>query len=70
MVTSRVCQPSTKVSDAARLPLISIEMGWLEEGESKTATWKVRLNGVDSAKAEISVLSTRGGVDRREVVLR
>ena len=48
----------------------SIEMGWLEGGESKTATWKVRLDGVDSAKAEISVLSTRGGVDRREVELR
>jgi hypothetical protein len=48
----------------------SIEMGWLEEGESKTATWKVRLNGIDSVKAEISVLSTRGGVDRRQVELR
>jgi hypothetical protein len=48
----------------------SIEMGWLEEGERKTATWKIRLNGIDSVKAEISVLSTRGGVDRREVELR
>ena len=48
----------------------TIEMGWLEEGERKTATWQVRLNGIDSAKAEISVLSTRGGVDRREVELQ
>jgi hypothetical protein len=48
----------------------SHEMGWLKEGERKTATWKVRLNGIESAKATISILSTRGGVDRREVELR
>ncbi len=45
----------------------SIEMGWLKEGEKKTATWKVRLQGVDSVEATISVLSTRGGVDSRKV---
>jgi hypothetical protein len=48
----------------------SIEMGWLEEGEQKTATWKIRLNGIDTAKATISVLSTRGGLDKREVELQ
>ena len=48
----------------------SIEMGWLQEGERKTATWKVRLNGIDSAEATISISSTRGGVDRREIEIR
>ena len=48
----------------------SIEMGWLQEGERKTATWKIRLDGIDSAEAEISVLSTRGGVARRKVEIR
>ncbi len=48
----------------------SIEMGWLNEGERKTATWKVRLNGIDSAKVTVSILSTRGGVNRRDVELR
>jgi hypothetical protein len=48
----------------------SIEMGWLKEGERKTAVWKVRLNGIDSLKATVSILSTRGGVASREVELR
>jgi hypothetical protein len=48
----------------------SIEMGWLKEAERKTATWKVRLNGIDSAKVTVEILSTRGGVDRQEIVLR
>jgi hypothetical protein len=48
----------------------SIEMGWLNEGERKTATWKVRLNGIDSAQATISISSPRGGVDRQEIEIR
>ena len=45
----------------------SIEIGWLEENKQKTATWEIRLHGIASAKATVSILSTRGGVARREI---
>ena len=48
----------------------SIEIGWLKEDEQKTATWEIRLNGVTSARATVSILSTRGGVARREIEIR
>ena len=45
----------------------SIEIGWLEENKQKTAIWEIRLHGIPSAKATVSILSTRGGVARREI---
>ena len=44
----------------------TIEIGWLKAGESKTVTWQVKGAGT----ATVSVASTRGGVDRREVAIR
>ena len=46
-----------------------IEAGWLEPGQTRKVAWKVRLKDVDEVKAKISVHSTRGGVDRREVTI-
>jgi hypothetical protein len=42
---------------------MSIEIGWLEPGETKTVTWQVKGPG----KATVTVGSTRGGIGVREV---
>lgn len=39
------------------------ELGWLKAGEAKTITWKVKGSGTLTVQA----LSTRGGVDRKEI---
>ncbi len=44
----------------------SIEIDWLEPGETKSVTWTVSGAGT----ATVSIGSTRGGVDRREVEIR
>jgi hypothetical protein len=44
--------------------------GWTEPGQTATATFQVRTYGTPDATATIEVLSTRGGVLRRELVLR
>jgi hypothetical protein len=43
--------------------------GWTEPGETKTATFNVRTYGVPGARFNVEVLSTRGGVLRREVTV-
>ncbi len=45
-----------------RQPL-TIEIGWLKAGETKTVTWQVKGTG----KAAVNVSSTRGGIDRKDV---
>jgi hypothetical protein len=44
----------------------TIEIGWLKPGESRTVTWLVKGAGT----ATVSIASTRGGVDRKDVVVR
>jgi hypothetical protein len=48
----------------------SVDLGWLKPGEKKEARWRVRLLKAEGAQAEVAVLSTRGGVDRRKIALR
>jgi hypothetical protein len=43
----------------------TIEIGWLKPGESRTVTWLVKGAGT----ATVSIASTRGGVDRKDVVV-
>jgi hypothetical protein len=43
--------------------------GWTEPGETKTTTFHVRTYGVAGVRATAHVLSTRGGVLEREVVI-
>lgn len=43
----------------------AVEVGWLKPGETKTVTWQVKGAG----KATVTIGSTRGGVDRKEVVV-
>jgi hypothetical protein len=47
----------------------AIFSGWTEPGQTQTATFQVRTYGVPGATATFEVLSTRGGVLRREIVL-
>ena len=44
----------------------TVDIGWLKPGESKTVTWQV----MGAGTATVSVSSTRGGVDRRDVAIR
>ena len=44
----------------------TIEIGWLKPGESRTVTWLVKGAGT----ATVSIASTRGGVDRKDVVIK
>jgi len=44
----------------------AIEIDWLKPGETKRVTWTVSGAGT----ATVSIGSTRGGVDRREVEIR
>lgn len=44
----------------------AIEIGWLKPGETKTVTWQVKGAG----KIKVTMGSTRGGTDAREVELR
>jgi hypothetical protein len=44
----------------------AIEIGWLKPGESRTVTWLVKGAGT----ATVSIASTRGGVDRKDVVVQ
>jgi hypothetical protein len=43
----------------------TIEIGWLKPGESRTVAWQVKGKG----KASVTVGSTRGGVDRRDLAI-
>ena len=43
-----------------------MEIGWLKPGETKIVSWQVKGAG----KATVTIGSTRGGVDRREVEIR
>jgi hypothetical protein len=42
---------------------VTVEIGWLKPGETKSVSWTVKGAGT----ATVTVGSTRGGVDRREV---
>ncbi len=56
-----VVEPSLRSKD--------IEADWLDPGQTRTVAWKVRLKDVERIKAEVSIHSTRVGVDRREVTI-
>jgi hypothetical protein len=44
----------------------SIEIDWLQPGETKSVSWRVKGTGT----ATVSIGSTRGGTDRRELTLK
>ena len=44
----------------------AIEIGWLKPGETKTVTWQVKGAG----KVKVTIGSTRGGTDSREIEVR
>jgi murein tripeptide amidase MpaA len=46
-----------------------LDMGFTKNGEVKTARFRVRLNGIESAKCTVHVLSSRGGLRTREIVI-
>ena len=46
-------------------PTRVIEIGWLKAGETRTVTWQVKGAG----KATVTIGSTRGGVDRKDVTI-
>jgi hypothetical protein len=58
-------QELVKAADGKN-PSATIEIGWLKPGESRTVTWQVKGAGT----AAVAVASTRGGVDRRDVVIQ
>ncbi|MCE5248724.1 M14 family metallopeptidase [bacterium] len=47
----------------------NVEVEWTKKGEIKTARFRVRLNGIESAKCTVHVLSTRGGHRTQEIVI-
>ena len=47
----------------------SLELGYLQPGEKKEVKWKVRTLKAAGAEFEISVLSTRGGVDKKKLAI-
>ncbi|MBO6794586.1 MAG: peptidase [Balneolaceae bacterium] len=47
----------------------TVYLGYTEPGESKTAVFIVKLNGIDGAKGTVKVLSTRGGYIEKEITL-
>jgi len=57
----QVVEPSLRSKD--------IEAGWLDPGQTRTVAWKVRLKDLDRIKVKVSIHSTRGGVDRRDVTI-
>ena len=58
---AEVIEPKTREKD--------IEVGWTKKGETRTARFVVRLNGIPGATCKVHVLSTRGGHAVREVTL-
>ena len=54
-----VLEPSLRSKD--------IEAGWLDPAQNRTVAWRVRLKDVEAVEAEVSIHSTRGGVDRRQI---
>lgn len=66
----------TKGGDDAKLqivtPTLSDKTVYLDRtlsGETKEATFEIKLNGIDGAKGKVRILSTRGGYIEKEVVL-
>ena len=62
-VTLALAQGQAFVTPAQGRPQ---EIGWLKPGETKTVSWQVKGAGT----ATVTIGSTRGGVDRREVEIR
>jgi len=46
-----------------------VEVGWTKKGEIKTALLRVKLNGIESAKCTVHVLSSRGGHRKQEITI-
>jgi hypothetical protein len=58
-------QELVKTAEGRNQPA-TVEIGWLKPGESKTVTWQVKGPGT----AMVTVSSTRGGIDRKDVAIR
>ncbi len=59
-------QQLTKAPEGKPAQRPSVEIGWLKPGETKSVTWQVTGAGT----ATVTIGSTRGGVDSREVAIR
>ena len=46
-----------------------VEAGWIDPGESASATFEVQVRGTTSVEGTVQVLSTRGGVLTQEFVI-
>ena len=46
-----------------------VDTGWTKKGEKKVARFKVKLNGIESVKCTVHVLSSRGGHREEEIVI-
>ena len=46
-----------------------VELKWTKKGETKTAHLMVKLNGIESAKCKVHVLSSRGGHKIKEIII-
>jgi hypothetical protein len=64
-ITLSAGQQLAKPAAGKAAPQASVEIGWLKPGETRTVAWQVKGKG----KATVTVGSTRGGVDRREVTV-
>jgi len=45
----------------------SKDLGFLQSNEEKEVLWKIKATGKGEIKVEISIHSTRGGIDRKEI---
>ena len=46
-----------------------VELMWTKKGETKTAHLMVKLNGIESVKCKVHVLSSRGGHKIKEIII-
>jgi len=46
-----------------------VECGWTKQGEEKTALFRVKLNGIDTAECTVHVLSSRGGHETKKITI-
>jgi len=47
----------------------TVELGWTKSGEVRTTTFRLKLDGIDSADCTVHVLSTRGGHRKQEITI-
>jgi hypothetical protein len=47
-----------------------VEIGRIKSGERKEARWKVKIPGKDEVELEVSISSTRGGIDKKKIQIK